>query len=48
VANVPDGDCTTYAISGSGTAAGQLLIGQNSDMGEEHYPHKRLMLEQPV
>ncbi|MDP6358259.1 MAG: C45 family autoproteolytic acyltransferase/hydrolase [Planctomycetota bacterium] len=35
VANIPDGDCTTYAISGTGTSAGQLLIGQNSDMGED-------------
>ncbi|MBI2195241.1 MAG: hypothetical protein HYU36_24945 [Planctomycetes bacterium] len=35
VAQIPDGACTTYAISGRGTATTQILIGQNSDMGPD-------------
>lgn len=33
VVHLPDGGCTTFAISGNGTVAGQMFIGQNSDMG---------------
>jgi len=35
VAQIPDGACTTYAISGAGTTTGEMFIGQNSDMGPE-------------
>ena len=32
---VPDGGCTTFVISAPGTAGGQILIGQNSDVEPE-------------
>jgi hypothetical protein len=32
LAQVPAGACTTFVISARGTASGQILIGQNSDM----------------
>jgi isopenicillin-N N-acyltransferase-like protein len=32
---VPEGGCTAFAISGRGTATGQVLIGQNSDVDAE-------------
>lgn len=31
-----DGGCTTYVIGGRGTAAGEILAGQNSDMNAEN------------
>ncbi|MDP6506989.1 MAG: C45 family autoproteolytic acyltransferase/hydrolase, partial [Planctomycetota bacterium] len=32
VGNYPD-ECTTFAVPGTGTATGEMFIGQNSDMG---------------
>lgn len=33
---VSEGGCTTFVISGRGTASGEILIGQNSDMDPEY------------
>jgi isopenicillin-N N-acyltransferase-like protein len=34
--HAPDGGCTAYVIGPRGTANGELLAGQNSDMGDEN------------
>jgi len=40
--------CTTFVISGRGTASGQILIGQNSDMDPEIEPCSYLLRLRPV
>jgi isopenicillin-N N-acyltransferase-like protein len=45
---VTEGGCTTFVIAGLGTATGQILIGQNSDVEPEHEPLGYMLHLQPV
>lgn len=44
---LPAEACTTFVISGRGTASGQILIGQNSDVEPEHDPLAYLLRLRP-
>ena len=47
LSNVPGDGCTAYAVGRSGTASGEVIAGQNADLGPEMMPLAYLLHLQP-